>query len=66
MKNNVDFQVVKDAMGTFQDLYVDKTMEIPLYYRKNVELHNPRLGNYFANGTLQGSDWNGEDWFVTQ
>ena len=66
VKNNVDFSVVKDAMGTFQDLYVDKTMEIPLYYRKNVELHNPRLGNYFANGTLQGSDWNGEDWFVTQ
>ena len=27
---------------TFQDLYVDKTIEIPLYYRKNVELADPR------------------------
>ena len=56
---------MKDFAGQFQDLYVDKTLEIPLYYRKNVELHNPRLGNYFANGTLAGSNWNGEDWFVS-
>ena len=56
VKNNVDFNVVKDAMATFQDLYVDKTIEIPLYYRKNVELVEPALGNYSANGTLAGSD----------
>ncbi len=66
VKNNVDFSVVKDAMGSFQDLYVDKTVEIPLYYRKNVELANPRLGNYFANGTQAGSTWNAEDWFANQ
>jgi len=24
------------------------------------------LGNYFANGTLAGSTWNGEDWFRNQ
>jgi peptide/nickel transport system substrate-binding protein len=66
VKNNVDFSVVKDAMGSFQDIYVDKTIEIPLYYRKNVELANPALGNYFANGTLAGSTWNGEDWFRNQ
>ena len=45
---------------------VDKTIEIPLYYRKNVELANPALGNYAANGTLAGSTWNGEDWFRQQ
>ena len=64
VKNNVDFNVVKDAMSEFQKLYVDKTIEIPLYYRKNVELANPRLGNYLNNGTQAGSTWNGEDWFA--
>ena len=33
---------IKDAMATFQKVYVDKTVEIPLYYRKNVELAGPR------------------------
>ena len=63
VRNNVDFAKIKDAMATFQKIYVDKTVEIPLYYRKNVELVGPRLGNYFANGTQVGSTWNGEDWF---
>ncbi len=64
VKNNVDFAVIKDAMATFQKVYVEKTVEIPLYYRKNVELAGPRIGNYFANGTQVGSTWNGEDWFA--
>ena len=64
VKNNVDFAIIKDAMATFQKVYVDKTVEIPLYYRKNVELAGPRLGNYFANGTQAGSTWNTEDWFA--
>jgi peptide/nickel transport system substrate-binding protein len=64
VKNSVDFNVVKDAMATFQKVYVDKTVEIPLYYRKNVELAGPRIGNYFANGTQAGSNWNAEDWFA--
>jgi len=64
VKNNVDFAVIKDAMATFQKVYVEKTVEIPLYYRKNVELAAPTVGNYFANGTQVGSTWNGEDWFV--
>jgi peptide/nickel transport system substrate-binding protein len=64
VKNNVDFAVVRDAMAVFQTLYAEKTIEVPLYYRKNVELAAPRLGNYFANGTQAGSTWNGEDWFV--
>ncbi|HSS60403.1 MAG TPA: hypothetical protein VLK30_02980, partial [Candidatus Limnocylindrales bacterium] len=66
VKNNVDFNVIKDAMDTFQKVYVDKTIEVPLYYRKNVELAAPALGNYAANGTLAGSTWNGEDWFRNQ
>ena len=66
VKNNVDFALIKDAMATFQQVYVEKTVEIPLYYRKNVELAGPRIGNYFANGTQVGSTWNGEDWFANQ
>jgi peptide/nickel transport system substrate-binding protein len=66
VKNNVDFSIIRDAMAAFQKAYVEQTVEIPLYYRKNVELANPRVGNYFANGTQVGSTWNGEDWFVRQ
>ena len=64
VKNNVDFVVIRDAMAAFQKAYVEQTVEIPLYYRKNVELAAPRVGNFFANGTQVGSTWNGEDWFV--
>ena len=46
-------------------LYSEKTVEIPLYYRKQVDLHAPRLGNFFANPTQAGPNWNVVDWFVT-
>jgi peptide/nickel transport system substrate-binding protein len=66
VKTNVDFTVIKDAMASFQKAYVDETVEVPLYYRKNVELAAPAIGNYFANGTQVGSTWNAEDWFAKQ
>jgi peptide/nickel transport system substrate-binding protein len=66
VKNNVDFEVIRDAMATFQQTYVEQTIEVPLYYRKNVELEGARVGNFFANGTQVGSTWNGEDWFAKQ
>jgi peptide/nickel transport system substrate-binding protein len=62
VKNNVDFSVIRDAMATFQKAYVDQTVEVPLYYRKQVELANG-VGNYLTNGSQVGSTWNGEDWF---
>ena len=65
VKNSVDFKIIKDAMAQFQKVYVEKTVEIPLYYRKNVELHGPKLGNFFANPTQAGPTWNAVDWFVT-
>ena len=52
-------------MAEFQRLYADKTVEIPLYYRKQVDLHAPRLGNFFGNPTQAGPNWNAVDWFVT-
>jgi peptide/nickel transport system substrate-binding protein len=63
VKGSVDFDAVKEAMATFQKIYVDKTVELPLYYRKNVELVGPALGNFFANPTQYGPTWNAVDWF---
>jgi len=64
VKDSVDFKVIKDAMAEFQKTYVEKTVEIPLYYRKNVDLFAPKLGNFFANPTQAGPTWNAVDWFV--
>ncbi|HET9519535.1 MAG TPA: peptide ABC transporter substrate-binding protein [Candidatus Limnocylindrales bacterium] len=64
VKNSVDFNVIKDAMAEFQKIYVEKTVEIPLYYRKNVDLAAPKVGNFFANPTQAGPTWNVVDWFV--
>jgi len=64
VKNSVEFPVIKDAMAEFQRVYVEKTIEIPLYYRKQVDLHAPRLGNFFGNPTQAGPNWNVVDWFV--
>jgi peptide/nickel transport system substrate-binding protein len=63
VKDSVDFSVITTAMGEFQQIYVEETLEVPLYYRKNVELHSANLGNFFANGTLSSSMWNAWDWF---
>ena len=63
VKTNVDFEIVKEAMADFQKVYVEETVEIPLYYRKNVELVAPALGNYFGNPTQAGPTWNAGDWF---
>jgi peptide/nickel transport system substrate-binding protein len=66
VRYNVDFTKVKQAMSDFQKIYVEKTLEIPLYYRKNVELHSPKVGNYFNNGTQAGSFYNAYDIFLTE
>ena len=66
VKNSVDFVEIKDAMATVQEVFYEKTVEIPLYYRKAIELHKPRLGNFFANGTQAGPTWNVVDWYVNE
>jgi peptide/nickel transport system substrate-binding protein len=60
----VDFVEVKHAMATFQKLYTDKVIEIPLYFRKAVETVKPTLGNFFANPTSYGPTWNVVDWYL--
>jgi ABC-type transport system substrate-binding protein len=64
VKTSVDFVAIKHAMADFQKVYIEKTVEIPLYYRKNVELVGPAMGNFFANGTQAGPTWNAVDWYV--
>ena len=64
MKNTVDFVEVRHAMKTFQEIYVAKTIEIPLYFRKSVEALNSTVGNFFSNPTSAGPTWNAVDWYV--
>jgi peptide/nickel transport system substrate-binding protein len=66
VKNSVDFAVIKDAMAEFQKAYVEKTLEIPLYYRKNVDLVGTRVGNFVGQPQQSGPTWNAVDWFVKQ
>ena len=64
VRTSVDFKVIKDAMAQFQKAYVEKTVEIPLYYRKQVDLASPKVGNFVANPTQAGPTWNVVDWYV--
>ena len=64
VKNSVEFSVIKDVMADFQRIYVEKTVEIPLYYRQNVDLHLPKIGNFVANPTQAGPLWNVVDWYL--
>jgi peptide/nickel transport system substrate-binding protein len=64
VKNTVDFVAVRHAMETFQKIYVDKVIEIPLYLRNEVEGVDAKIGNFFANPTSAGPTWNAVDWYV--
>ena len=64
VKTSVDFVAIKHAMAEFQKIYVEKTVEVPLYYRKQVDLFGAKVGNFFGNPTQAGPTWNAVDWFV--
>ncbi len=64
VRMSVDFAVIKNAMAEFQKVYVEKTVEIPLYYRKQVDLAAPKVGNFIGNPTQAGPTWNVVDWYV--
>lgn len=66
LKGSVDFKVILEAMTDMQKVYAEKAVEIPLYYRKQVDLHSARLGNFFANPTQAGPTWNVVDWYVAE
>ena len=64
LKSTVDFAKAKELMAEFQKLYVDKVVEVPLYFRKDVNLVNPKIGNWTGNPTSTGYTWNVGDWFI--
>jgi peptide/nickel transport system substrate-binding protein len=64
VRNSVDFAEIRDAMAEVQKVFIEQTVEIPLYYRKNVELISPNVGNFFANPTQAGPTWNAVDWYI--
>lgn len=66
VKNTVDFNVVLDAMDTFQKVYMDKTIEVPLYFRKEVYLKSPTLQNFTGNPTSTGPMWNVQHWYFSE
>ena len=64
VKNTVDFVAVRHAMETFQKIYVEKTIEIPLFFRGEIDAVSPKVGNFFANPTSAGPTWNAVDWYL--
>ena len=66
VKSSVDFLKVRDAMFSIQDIYGSdqNTYELPLYYRKDVWLVNPKLHNFTGNPTTSAGEWNIGDWWV--
>ena len=66
VKDTVDFTKIRDLMAEWQKIYVEKTIEIPLYFRKEVYLVNPKIVNFTGNPTSIGPTWNTYDWSVTQ
>ena len=64
VKSTIDFAEINKAMATFQKIYVDQVIEIPLYYRKAVELVAPSVGNFVANPTVAGPLWNAVDLYL--
>jgi peptide/nickel transport system substrate-binding protein len=65
VKNTVDFGEIKKLMAEWQKVYVDKTIEIPLYFRKEVTLVSPKVSGFTGNPTSAGPTWNAYDWSVT-
>lgn len=66
VKSTMDFGVVLDNMATFQKVYQDRTVEVPLYFRKEVYIQAPALQNFTGNPTSTGPMWNAQHWFFAQ
>jgi ABC-type transport system substrate-binding protein len=62
----VNLTKIQSAMSTIQDIYASdrNTYELPLYFRKDVWLVNPKLHNFLGNPTFSAGEWNIGDWWV--
>jgi peptide/nickel transport system substrate-binding protein len=65
VKGSVDFAKIKDFMATWQKVYVEKTIEIPLYFRKEVTLVQSKVQGFTGNPTSAGPTWNAYDWSLS-
>lgn len=63
---SADLSKVRAAMFAIQDIYVSdrNTYEMPLYFRKDIWLVNPKLHNFTGNPTSAAGEWNIGDWWV--
>jgi peptide/nickel transport system substrate-binding protein len=64
LKTTADFAKGLDLMKSFQKIYVDAVVEVPIYFRKDVNLVQPYVKNWFGNPTSVGHTWNAQDWFI--
>ena len=64
VKDTVHPAVISDAMAEYQELFVDQTVEIPLYFWQDVELHAARVGNFGGSSPTAGPTWNAADWYI--
>jgi peptide/nickel transport system substrate-binding protein len=64
IKGTVDFAKALDLMKVFQGAYVEQAVEVPLYFRKDVNLVQPYVKNWTGNPSSVGYTWNVQDWFV--
>jgi peptide/nickel transport system substrate-binding protein len=66
VNTSVDFTKVRASMFAVQDIYGSdrNTYELPLYFRKDIWLVNPKLHNFTGNPTAAAGEWNIGDWWV--
>jgi peptide/nickel transport system substrate-binding protein len=67
VKNSVDFDKIRAAMFTIQDIYGDpdqNLFELPLYYRQDVWIVDSKVQNFTGNPTVFAGEWNIVDWWV--
>jgi peptide/nickel transport system substrate-binding protein len=66
LKGTVDFSKGLGLMTQWQQIYVDQVVEVPLYFRKDVNLVQPYIGNWTGNPTSTGYTWNIGDWYLNK
>jgi peptide/nickel transport system substrate-binding protein len=64
LKNTADFSKGLDLMKTFQKIYVEQAVEVPLYFRHDVNVVQPYVKNWYGNPTSVGHTWNAQDWYI--
>jgi len=64
VKGTVDFSKALDLMAQWQKVYVDQVVEVPEYFRKDVNLVQDYVKNWTGNPSSTGYSWNIQDWFI--